>query len=328
MAISRTLRPRLGLVLAVALVAASMSGCRGRSAKVVAVIPKSTAHVFWVSVEAGARAAAAEYGLELVWNGPPTESDIARQIQILDSMIARRVDGIAIAACERKALVDPVERAVAAGIPVTVFDSGIDSTRYMSFIATDNVEAGRIAARELAGMLAGRGKVAMILHAPGSFSTMDREQGFEEVMAREFPGITIVARQFAMSDRARAMAAAENILTAHPDLGGLFASTEPSASGIALALKSRNLAGRIRFVGFDWSEAMLEDLRAGVLDAIVVQDPFRMGFEAVKSLAEKIEGREPPKRLDLPARLVRAADLELPEVKALLAPDPRKRRHP
>lgn len=315
-------------MLAVALVAASMSGCRGRSAKVVAVIPKSTAHVFWVSVEAGARAAAAEYGLELVWNGPPTESDIARQIQILDSMIARRVDGIAIAACERKALVDPVERAVAAGIPVTVFDSGIDSTRYMSFIATDNVEAGRIAARELAGMLAGRGKVAMILHAPGSFSTMDREQGFEEVMAREFPGITIVARQFAMSDRARAMAAAENILTAHPDLGGLFASTEPSASGIALALKSRNLAGRIRFVGFDWSEAMLEDLRAGVLDAIVVQDPFRMGFEAVKSLAEKIEGREPPKRLDLPARLVRAADLELPEVKALLAPDPRKRRHP
>lgn len=315
-------------MLAVALVAASMSGCRGRSAKVVAVIPKSTAHVFWVSVEAGARAAAAEYGLELVWNGPPTESDIARQIQILDSMVARRVDGIAIAACERKALVDPVERAVAAGIPVTVFDSGIDSTRYMSFIATDNVEAGRIAARELAEMLAGRGKVAMILHAPGSFSTMDREQGFEEVMAREFPGITIVARQFAMSDRARAMAAAENILTAHPDLGGLFASTEPSASGIALALKSRNLAGRIRFVGFDWSEAMLEDLRAGVLDAIVVQDPFRMGFEAVKSLAEKIEGREPPKRLDLPARLVRAADLELPEVKALLAPDPRKRRHP
>lgn len=322
------LRPRLGLVLAVALVAAGTSGCRGRSAKVVAVIPKSTAHVFWVSVEAGARAAAAEHGLELVWNGPPTESDIARQIQILDSMVARRVDGIAIAACERKALVDPVERAVAAGIPVTVFDSGIDSTRYMSFIATDNVEAGRIAARALAEMLAGRGKVAMILHAPGSFSTMDREQGFEEVMAREFPGITIVARQFAMSDRARAMAAAENILTAHPDLGGLFASTEPSASGIALALKSRNLAGRIRFVGFDWSEAMLEDLRTGVLDAIVVQDPFRMGFEAVKSLAEKIEGREPPKRLDLPARLVRAADLELPEVKALLAPDPRKRRHP
>jgi ribose transport system substrate-binding protein len=328
LAISRTLRPRLGLVLAVALAAASTSGCRGRSAKVVAVIPKSTAHVFWVSVEAGARAAAADYGLELVWNGPPTESDIARQIQILDSMVARRVDGIAIAACERKALVDPVERAVAAGIPVTVVDSGIDSTRYMSFIATDNVEAGRIAARALAEMLAGRGKVAMILHAPGSFSTMDREQGFEEVMAREFPGISIVARQFAMSDRARAMAAAENILTAHPDLGGLFASTEPSASGIALALKSRGLAGRIRFVGFDWSEAMLEDLRTGVLDAIVVQDPFRMGFEAVKSLAEKIEGRQPPKRLDLPARLVRAADLELPEVKALLAPDPRKRRHP
>lgn len=316
---------RLSLGLALAL-AGGLAACRGPSAKVVAVIPKSTAHVFWVSVEAGARAAAAQYSLELIWNGPPTESDIARQIQILDSMIARRVDGIAIAACERKALVDPVERAVAAGIPVTVFDSGIDSTRYMSFVATDNVEAGRIAARALAGMLGGKGKAAMILHAPGSFSTMDREQGFEEVMAREFPRITIVARQFAMSDRARAMAAAENILTAHPDLDGLFASTEPSASGIALALKSRGLAGRIRFVGFDWSEAMLEDLKGGVLDAIVVQDPFRMGFEAVKSLAEKIEGREPPKRLDLPARLVRAADLELAEVKALLAPDPRKRR--
>jgi ABC-type sugar transport system substrate-binding protein len=94
---------------------------------------------------------------------------------------------------------------------------------------------------------------------------MDREEGFEEVIAREYPRIQIVARQYSMSNLAKAVAAAENIFTAHPDLEGIFASTEPSSSGIALALKSRNLAGKIKFVGFDSSETMIEDLKAGVI---------------------------------------------------------------
>jgi ABC-type sugar transport system, periplasmic component len=303
---------------------ALLASCDQRKKKLIAVVPKATSHVFWLSVQAGAAAAGEQYGVEVLWNGPTQETEYSRQIQIVDSMVARRVDGIAVAAAERKALVQSIDRATAAGIPVTIFDSGLDSENYMSYVATDNVEAGRLAARTLAELLGGAGDVAMIMHAPGSASTMDRERGFVEVIEKEFPKIRIVARQFGQSDRAKAMAAAENILTAHPKLDGLFASSEPSSVGAALAIKARGLSGKVKFVTFDSSDSMVEDLRGGTIDAMVVQDAFRIGFEAVRTLAEKIKGGNPPKRIDLPARVITKKDLEDPAVQKLLSPDLKK----
>jgi ribose transport system substrate-binding protein len=127
-----------------------------------------------------------------------------------------------------------------------------------------------------------------------------------------------------MADRAKAMAAAENMVTAHPDLNGMFASTEPSSTGAILALKSRGLAGKIKFVAFDSTDVMVEDLRTGNYDAMVVQDPFRIGYEAVKTIAQKLKGDSPPKRMDLQARVIRREDLDKPDVKMLLAPDLKK----
>ena len=300
------------------LAGSALAACHGSRQKRIAVIPKATSHIFWLSVQKGAFDAGKEFGVEILWNGPATETDYARQMQILDSMVAQRVDGIAIAAAERKALVSGVDRAVAAGIPITVFDSGLDSQNYLSYVATDNVEAGRIAARTLGEMLSGKGKVAIVMHAPGSASTMDREKGFTEVAEREFPDMKIVASQFGMSDRAKSRAAAENILTAHPDLNGIFASSEPSSVGAALALKGRELTGKVALVAFDSSDSMIDDLRSGAIDAMVVQDPHRMGFEAVKTLVDKLNGKTPPKRLDLNAIVVRAKDLDEPQVKRLL----------
>jgi ribose transport system substrate-binding protein len=300
------------------LACAALVACHGSRRKRIAVIPKATSHIFWLSVQKGAFDAGKEFGVEILWNGPATETDYARQMQILDSMVAQRVDGIAIAAAERKALVSGVDRAIAAGIPITVFDSGLDSQNYLSYVATDNVEAGRIAARTLGELLSSKGKVAIVMHAPGSASTMDREKGFTEVAEREFPGMKIVASQFGMSDRAKSRAAAENILTAHPDLNGIFASSEPSSVGAALALKGRGLTDKVVLVAFDSSDSMIEDLRAGAIDAMVVQDPHRMGFEAVKTLVDKLNGKTPPKRLDLNAIVVRAKDLNEPQVKRLL----------
>jgi len=295
-----------------------IAGCAGSRKKRIAVIPKATSHVFWLSVQKGSFAAGKEFNVEVLWNGPAQETEYARQIQILDSMVAQRVDGIAIAATERKALVASVERAVAAGIPVTVFDSGLDSQNYLSYVATDNVEAGRVGARTLAKFLGGKGQVGLVMHAPGSASTMDREKGFTEVVEREFPGMKIVASQFGMSDRAKSRAAAENILTAHPDLDGIFASSEPSSLGAALALKARGLADKVTLVAFDSSDSMIDDLRSGAIDAMVVQDPYRMGYEAVKTLVDKLNGKNPPKRLDLNAIVVRKEDLNEEQVKRLL----------
>lgn len=285
------------------------------------MIPKATSHLFWLSVQAGAMAAGEEYGVQVEWNGAASETDFTRQIQILDSFISRRVDGIAVAPTERKVLLSSLDRAAAAGIPVTVFDSGIDSENYMSFLATNNYEGGQMAARSLGRLLDGKGNVAVLMHTPGSGSTMDRERGFTDALQAEFPGIKIVASQYGQSDRSKAMAAAENILTAHPGLHGIFASSEPSSVGAALAIKSRGLAGKVRLLAFDSSDGMIEDLKAGVIDAMVVQDPFRMGHDAVKTIVDKLNGQTPPKRIDLSARVVTKADLEKAEVQRLLSPD-------
>lgn len=309
---------RINLCLALLLVCA---GCARRNEREIAVIPKSTASVFWQSVQAGAIAAGQENHLKIIWSGAPLETDYSRQIQILDSMVARHVDGIAVAASERNALNSSLERAAAANIPVVIFDSGVDSPNYLTFISTNNLEAGKSGGRALGQLLKGRGSVAEIMHAPGSFSTMDRERGFEDVMALEFPGIHIVAKQFSSGDREKAMNVTENILTANPGLDGLFASSEPSSVGAAQALKSRGLAGKVRLVAFDSSQGLIDDLQNRTIDALVAQDPFKLGHDAVMLLWEKLNGKTPPKQVDLSARVITKSDLARPEIHALLYPD-------
>ncbi len=302
------------------------AACRRGGRRRIAVIPKSVAHLFWVSVEAGARAAGKDFNVEILWNGPALESDFPRQIQIVDSMIAQRVDGIAIAAAERQALVAAIERAGSAGIPVTIFDSGADTEKYLSFIATDNVLAGKLAARKLAELLGGKGKAAMILHAPGSFSTMDRESGFRQVRNAEFPAMVIAAEQFSMGDQARARDLTENILAAHRDLGGIFCSTEPAATGAMLAIETRGLAGKVKVVSVDTSDNLVDLMKQDKIHALVAQDPFGMAYKAVSSLVSKLDGKTPPRRIDLEPRVITIADLDRPEVLRLLKPEIAKYR--
>lgn len=304
--------------VALGCIATLCAACKTRRRRRIAVIPKATSHLFWLSVQGGAMSAGKEFDVEILWNGPATETDYSRQIQIMDSMIAQRVDAIALAASERKALVASVDRASAAGIPVTVFDSGLESTNYVSYVATDNVQAGRMAARRLAELIGGSGEVGIVMHAPGSASTMDRETGFTETIEREFSRIRIVGRQYGMSDPAKSRAAAENILTAHPGLNGIFASSEPSSIGSSLALKARELDTQVVLIAFDSSDTMVEDLRTGAIDAMVVQDPQRMGYEAVRTLVQKLDGKSVPKRLDLNAIIVQKKDLGEEQVKKLL----------
>ena len=320
----KTTSPARWFACILCLVSITVLSCNTNRRKVIGVVPKGTSHLFWVSIQAGALAAGRALNVEVLWNGPATETEYSRQIQIVDSMIARHVDGLAISAQDRTALDASLDRAAREGIPVTVFDSGVDSTNYLTFVATNNYEAGQMGARKLAELLNGKGSIAMVLHVPGSFSTMERERGFEDTMAKEFPRIHILQKQYGMSDRSKAMAAAENILTAHPGLDGIFASTEPSSVGTALALKSRGLAGKIKFVAFDASEGMIEDLKGGTIDALVAQDPFRIGYQAVATLVDKLNGKTPPKRIDLSARVITKADLDKPEIKELLNPDVKK----
>jgi ribose transport system substrate-binding protein len=286
----------------------------------IGVIPKGTSHVFWQSVHAGTVAAGREFHENVDWEGPPNETDYARQLEIFDSMLNQHVTGIVVAASDRTTLVASLDRAARENIPVVVFDSAVDSQNYVSFVATNNYEGGQMAGRKLGELVHGKGSVAMIMNAPGSASTMDRERGFRDAIGKEFPGVKIVAEQYCMTDGAKAMAAAENIFTAHPSLDGIFGSSEPSSIGAAQAAKARGLAGKVKIVGFDSSEGLVADLQQGVIDALVVQNPFKMGFLAVETLVNQMQGKAPEKRIDTGATLVTAANLKDPAVQELLNP--------
>jgi ribose transport system substrate-binding protein len=297
--------------------------CRRSSSVVVGVVPKGANHIFWQTVHAGAIKASQEFGFEIEWNAPALEIDSSRQIGIVESMVNRRLAGIAVAPVDRQALVGVVERAAQAGIPVVIFDSGIDTTKRISYVATNNVEGGRMAARRLGQALGGKGKVGIIGFMPGSGATMEREEGFQDEMKKLYPGVELLGVQYGMADRAKAMAATENVLTAHPDLAGLFADNESSSSGAVQALKSRN-ARQVTMVAFDASEQLVADLRGGAIDSIVVQNPFRMGYESVRMIGLKLRGETPAAHIDSGVALIAREDLAKADVQALLFPDIRK----
>src|SRR2546429_8064661 len=217
----------VGLAITIAAFLFLAPACNRKSnsgKRVIAVIPKGVSHFFWQSVHAGAEAAAKETNVEIMWKGPEHEIDYSAQINIVEDAINRRVDGIVLAPTHKDALVPIVERAQREGIPVAIFDSGIGTENYVSYIATNNLQGGAVAAERLAAKLGGKGKVAILGVKAGSVSTDERERGFQETMKQKYPGIAIVAFQFGEADRAKSLDRATDILTAHADLNGMFAS--------------------------------------------------------------------------------------------------------
>ncbi len=309
------------LVSATAL--AALGGCGRGSRHLVGVVPKGSTNVFWQSVHAGAIKAARESSFEIEWSAPSVETDAGRQIEIVESMINRRLSGLLLAPVDRVALVRPVERAAQLGIPTVIFDSALDTPKIASYVATDNTFGGRLAARRMGQALGGQGKAAILGFMLGSASTMEREQGFQDEIAKQFPGIRIVDLRYSNSDRAVAMAMAENILTAHPDLGGIFADNEGSSTGASRALKSRG-ASQVKLVAFDSTPQLVDDLRAGWIDSIVVQAPFAMGYKAAQSMGMLLAKQAPPARIDSGVRLIAKGDLDKTDVQELLNPDLRK----
>lgn len=296
-----------------------LSSCNRDTKKRIGVIPKGRAHLFWQSVHAGANKAARESGVEIDWNGPTSETDFNGQLQIADAMINKRVDAIALAPIDKKAMVNVVERAMKQNIPVIIFDSPVDTDQFVAQVATDNYKAGQIAAERMGQITGGKGKIAIVAVQAGAASTMAREQGFEDTIKAKFPGIQILDKRYGEASFERSMTVTENMLTAFPALDALFASNESSAVGAARALKGRG--SKVKLVGFDSGPTLEEDLKGGVIDSLVVQDPFRMGYEAVRIAVGKLNGETPQKIQNLEPRLVTRADLERPEIQALLNPD-------
>ena len=304
------------LLLALALLGA---GCNRSNKKRIAVIPKGQAHLFWQSVHAGAISSARDAGVEIVWSGPTNETDFNGQLQLIDAMINQRVDAICVAPIDKKIMVSAIDRASSQGIPVVIFDSPVDTQNFVAQVATDNYAAGQLAAQRMGEVLHGQGNVAIVAVEVGAASTMAREQGFEEGIKKNSPGIHILDKRYGNADFAQSLAVSENMLTAYPNLDAFFASNESSSVGAARAIKERK--SKVKMVGFDSSPTLIEDLKAGVIDSLIVQDPFRMGHDSVVAAVAKLNGGTPAKIQSLPPRVVTRDNLSDPEIQKVISPD-------
>jgi ribose transport system substrate-binding protein len=314
---------RLGSWLVVSFLSAC-SGDSGAGAGAgrthIAVIPKGTTHEFWKTVEAGAREAAAELEIELVWKGPLQENDRSQQIQLVQQFTADRVAGIALAPLDHAALAGPVRAAREAGIPVVIFDSALDGRAgedFASFVATDNARGGALAGEELARLVGRGAKVVVLRYQVGSASTEARETAFFEAAKQGGVEITVDNR-YAGPTAGEAKSNALTLLDKLQDARGVFCSNESATHGMLLALRQAGLAGKLEFVGFDASPPLVEALKSGEIDALVVQNPRRMGREAVATLVRAVRGESVEPRVDTGVVLATRENMDQPEIAALL----------
>lgn len=294
----------------------------------VAVIPKGTTHEFWKSIHAGALAAAGELKTEgvtvnVIWKGPLREDDREQQVQVVENFTGRRVSGLVLAPLDARALVAPTEEAVRAGIPVVIIDSGLKSTAPVSTVSTDNYKGGVLGARRLGELLGGKGKVILLRVLAGSTSTEQREAGFLDTLAQEFPGLQILSSdQHAGATRDTAYRTAQNLLNRFGrDVTGIFAPNESSATGMLLAMKDAGLAGgKVKLVGFDSGAQTVAALKSGDLQGLVVQNPFQMGYLGVKTLVASLRGQKVELVIDTGCALVTRENMAAPAMADLLYP--------
>ena len=293
----------------------------------IAVIPKGTSHVFWQSVHAGAQKAATELGIDIVWRGPLREDDRDSQVSEVEGFISRGISGIVLAPLDDTALVAPVSNASLVNIPVVIFDSGLKSDDYVSFVATDNLKGGLLAGQHLAKVLNGKGKVVLLRYAEGSNSTTLREEGFLQAMKAN-PGIEVLSsNQYGGADVEGAYKKSEALLSrfkaadGNLSVDGVFCPNESTTVGMLRALEDNRWAGKVHFVGFDASSILVKGLRDSHIDALVLQDPMKMGYLGVKTMVAHIHGESVDKRIDTGVTLVTRENVDEPAMKDLVDPD-------
>ena len=286
----------------------------------IAVIPKGTAHSYWQTMKLGADAAGAEEKVEIIWQGPGKEGDMTQQIDLVNNQVTNKVSGLVVAATDSTALVKPLKAATEKGVKVVTIDSGVtDKDASLCYIATDNKEGGRRAADALAKELGGKGKVGVLIFQKGSASNDEREAGFMENI-KKYPGISVVST-LEGSDTQKGNDNTTNMLTSHPEITGIFAANEPNGVGAAAVLKQKQLIGKVKLVAYDSSPEELKALNDGSIQALIVQDPYQMGYLGVKTVLKAIRNQPIDKKeIDSGMTVVTKANLNDPAVQKLVNP--------
>lgn len=319
--------------LSVLVLSAILSGCGGGSSDGgasgtyrIAVVPKGTNHMFWKTIHAGAIKAAREESVDIIWKGPLVESDREGQIKVVENFITQQVDALALAPLDDQAMIRPVKEAHQDGIKVVIWDSGLDPSadEYLdSFVATDNFAAGEKCGKQLAELLGGEGNVLLLRHLVGSASTRKREEGFLKGLKDHGPDIKLLSDdQYGGATVEEAQEVSNNLLNQFGDsVNGIFTPNESTTEGMMSALRSADLAGKVKFVGFDNNEALLTGVKEGVIDALALQDPFNMGYLAVKHSVAHLKGETVEKKVDTGSVILTKANLSETRLQELVAPD-------
>src|SRR2546421_3606446 len=299
----------------------------GARSYTIAVIPKGTTHEFWKSIHAGAVKAERELNekgikTEIIWKGPLKEDDRDQQIQVVENFMSRRVSGIVLAPLDSQALVKPVENAIQAGVPVVIFDSGLKSEPYVSFVATDNYKGGQLAGEHLGKLLGGTGNVILLRYAVGSASTEAREAGFLEAL-KKYPEIKLISSdQHAGATRETSYQVSQNLLNRFGrEVNGIFCPCEPPTIAMTKALRDVGLAGgKVQMIGFDAGSQSVTDMKNGDVQALVVQNPLLMGYLGVITAVKHLRGEKVERRIDTGVTLVTPENMDKPDIKELLYP--------
>jgi len=293
----------------------------------VAVVPQGSLQRYWQAIHAGALKAQSDLAaqgsaIQISWKAPVREDDRDEQARIVEGFVRQGVQGIVLAPFDSRALVRPVEAAARAGVPTVVVDSALETSQIVSFIATDNRKGGVLAADRMGDLIGGPGGVLLLRYQEGSASTEDREKGFAQRLRQGYPHLQlVVSDEYAGTTRESAKRVGEALLARQgADLRGVFTPNESTTAGMLLALSGAHKAGKITLVGFDTSDVYVDSLRYKQLHGLVVQDPFRMGELAVRTLADHLAGRTVPKRIDTGATMVTPENMDQPAIQKLLKP--------
>lgn len=290
-------------------------------AQEIAVIVKTTSSNFWQNVNRGAQAGMEELDqYTMSFDGPASESDIAAQVNLVDNAINRGVAGIVLAPSDPEALVPSVQRAYESGIPVVIIDSMLSEGAedfYQAFLSTDNQAAGELMAQTMIDSIGTEGQIAIMSYVPGVGSEIGRVGGFTDYIEAN-SDIEIVSTLYSQSQMATALNQTTDILSAYPELDGIFGANEPTAVGMARAIVQAGREGSLTALGFDGNEDLQQFVRDGVLEAIAVQGSFQMGELGVKTIADLLAGQEVEEFINTGVVVVTADNIDDDEAQNVL----------
>ncbi|WP_241243144.1 ABC transporter substrate-binding protein [Paenibacillus whitsoniae] len=281
------------------------------------VISKGFQHQFWQAVKQGAEKAAKEFNVEITFEGPETETQVDKQIEMLQAALGKKPQAIAFAALDSKAATPLLEKAKASKIPVIGFDSGVDSDIPVTTAATDNKAAAALAADKMAALIGNEGEIALVVHDQTSRTGVDRRDGFTNRIKEKYPNIKIVDTQYGGGDQLKSTDLAKAIIQAHPNIKGFFGANEGSAIGVLNAVTELK-KDKIVVIGYDSGKQQLDAIRSGKMAGAITQDPIGIGYWSVKAAVQAIKGETVPKNIDTGFHWYDKTNIDSPDIKALL----------